>query len=42
MESTGPIRPNVITRWTKFQAQEHPEQYDLDDGIIVTSHKKKN
>ena len=42
MESTGPIRPNVITRWTKFQAQEHPEQYDLDDGIIVTSNKKKN
>ena len=42
MESTGPIRPNVITRWTKFQAQEHPEQYDLDDGIVITPNKKKN
>lgn len=41
MESTGPIRPNVITRWTKFQAQEHPEQYDMDDGIVIASQKKK-
>lgn len=40
MESTGPIRPNIISRWTKYQAQEHPEQYDLDDGIVVASVKK--
>lgn len=40
MESMGPIRPNVITRWTKFQAQEHPEQYDMDDGIVVVPKKK--
>lgn len=42
MESTGPIRPNIITRWTKFQAQEHPEKYDMDDGIVISSSKKKN
>lgn len=41
MESTGPIRPNVITRWTKYQAQEHPEKYDMNDGIVVTDAKPK-
>ena len=35
MERMGPIRPNVINRWTLFQAKEHPDQYDLDDGIVV-------
>ena len=35
MERMGPIRPNVINKWTLFQAREHPEQYDLDDGIVV-------
>lgn len=35
MESMGPVRPNLITRWMKFQAQENPQQYDLDDGIVI-------
>lgn len=41
MESTGPIRPNLITRWTKFQAQEHPEKYDMNDGIVVMESKSR-
>ena len=39
MESMGPVRPNLITRWTKFQAQENPQQYDLDDGIVIAQEK---
>lgn len=35
MERMGPIRPNVINKWTLFQAKEHPERYDLDDGIVI-------
>ena len=41
MESTGPIRPNIISRWTKFQAKEHPEKYDMDDGVVVVNPSKK-
>ena len=41
MESTGPKRPNLINRWTKYQAQEHPEQFDLDDGVVVVKEVPK-
>ena len=41
MERMGPIRPNVINKWTLFQAREHPDQYDLDDGVVVVKEEVK-